>query len=1332
MQKRYIPFAAVLLAAAAANAQTPVFHEGFDAEQTKASTEMAYYEFINSLKNSTEEDSRSIDDSDPYAGEGALKFNNVSPDGEEDVAQHDQFWYRAVKFRNLPLQEGKSYRLTWRFKGSNMWNDGTTDKKSRMFVSLMQGGENADISLLDANGNEFRYEVSYFNEDNYETYTRMFYFASEQLQKDTYAKNHPDKDPLADTFFATFNVVNPGEYMLDEVDLVESPIAGVAFEFNTIRVDFGFGTNVKDLASASPLGRVLLPLDCAKVSVNGTEVAVEAVELHKDGYMYIYTEEDIDDDAEVKVSFTNPADEAQQVKYKGNLAPEGAVPDFTGEAGSYDDRSGISDNVSFDYLEPSFLKVVPEDGSFGLSEDLNEVSFTFDRKVKTADIVCMLNDDEKLVVKNAEDAAETVVFQRAGGKAFDKGLNDVLLSNVISEKGTESSKTFTASFEVGKVQVASESYDLVSGYNFNEAAANTIPEGWTVNNEGEIRESGSAQGGGPRTFEFGAGGTVNKALYLRCALDDDGVSKGGYAEMNDFVELPAGDLRVQFQGFCWKGSGLNVKGEIINEAGEVVAEQEGIWDTNVNGDASKPANCDKFNVAFNNEKAGKYKFRLTLLPTSTGWIEVMFGGVNVYKYTKTEGASTESEVTYEDKGFGGANDNCAPPAGSGWNMYYNGEIREPGADFNYNGSRIFKLGIGDLSCGYYNGVGVAWPNSYVEFGGSEESSDPRLHLEEGRYQITYYASNWKEKGANAGVDHIVYFELDNAVTGDVIVERDDKITECDMNGDRNASISAKKIQFTIKITEEDDYKIKLGCTTEQFVGNIKIEKLGSQTAYYLGLVNTAREAAEAELQNAADELYDGTTKTALAAAIEKYKDATVLHSPAEVNAAKAELEELTSKMKKRCEYAGRFSSAVDNAGTLLSEVEGTKFAKLNAYTQLSNVWAANLGVEIQTLEDDNLVEAVSTLENNVTYLNNMKADDKGVALLTKQVVALANLLGENDPFQAESETVIAAGEALTDDQELAKILKLQVTKALYERIAAGENPFELTDDDPEPEDGEDYKTLDFTSFIQNSDLYVTEKGSKTLTDHANVPGWNIEDINGKFSVEWGWVGYTCSEFNPVVNQFLLNGWNGEQDVNQTVAELPAGKYYFGVGTQDRGFQDTSDAKMQAMETKQHWTVTGNIDGEDGKEGEILSYIWWQTPGMAEKGIKPFSIANQGQWYGLTETKTDAFVVNPTDGVTGEATIGAHPISYQSSASVDNFRLYMIGKADGFDYAGAVKTLENQIKDAMTGIEEAPEGEPIDVAYYNAAGIKVATPAGVTIKIATYANGFVKVTKFIAK
>lgn len=98
---------------------------------------------------------------------------------------------------------------------------------------------------------------------------------------------------------------------------------------------------------------------------------------------------------------------------------------------------------------------------------------------------------------------------------------------------------------------------------------------------------------------------------------------------------------------------------------------------------------------------------------------------------------------------------------------------------------------------------------------------------------------------------------------------------------------------------------------------------------------------------------------------------------------------------------------------------------------------------------------------------------------------------------------------------------------------------------------------------------------------------------------------------------------------------------------------------------------------------------------------------------------------------GQITIGAHPISYQSSASVDNFRLYMMGKADGFDYAAAAKKLAEEIQTSIAD-NAAPEGEPINVNYYNAAGVKVAKPEGVTIKVETYENGYVKVSKFLAK
>ena len=328
MKKRYIPYVAVLLAASA-NAQTPVFHEGFDAEQTKQPTEAAWYEYINHITNANGTDAWTIDKSGEQAeGDGCLKIANVDPEFAEgeDMGKYDQFWQRAVKFRNLPLQEGKSYRLTWRLKGANTWFNGTEDKKSRMFVSLMQGGENADIPLLDAQGNEFRYEVSYLNPDEYEKYTRMFHFASAQLQKDTYAKQHPDKDPLADTFFATFNVINPGEYYLDEVDLVESPIAAVKYGNEAICIDFGFATNIADLANNSPIGVVIMPEGCVKLTINGEEADIETVELHKDGKMYIYPTDGVGEDAEIKVTFENPTDEACQVKYQGTLAQEGADP----------------------------------------------------------------------------------------------------------------------------------------------------------------------------------------------------------------------------------------------------------------------------------------------------------------------------------------------------------------------------------------------------------------------------------------------------------------------------------------------------------------------------------------------------------------------------------------------------------------------------------------------------------------------------------------------------------------------------------------------------------------------------------------------------------------------------------------------------------------------------------------------------------------------------------------------------------------------------------------------------------------------------------------------
>ena len=106
------------------------------------------------------------------------------------------------------------------------------------------------------------------------------------------------------------------------------------------------------------------------------------------------------------------------------------------------------------------------------------------------------------------------------------------------------------------------------------------------------------------------------------------------------------------------------------------------------------------------------------------------------------------------------------------------------------------------------------------------------------------------------------------------------------------------------------------------------------------------------------------------------------------------------------------------------------------------------------------------------------------------------------------------------------------------------------------------------------------------------------------------------------------------------------------------------------------------------------------------------------------------VVPAVDGNLASLTLGAN-MDVACFGKVDNANLYIVDKAEGFDYAAAAKALEEDIK---VGIEAAgaPEGEPVSVSYFNANGVQVATPEGVTIKIARYANGCVTVTKFIAK
>lgn len=196
--------------------ETPkvVFEEHFVSEPTDP-TAVGFYEFINF----EEGDDHEVDN-------GELSIFNS--DGTLDI---NNWKRRAIKFRNLPLGEGKTYRLEFKLKGSTRFEDGINDGDDRPFckasAQLLQGVEGHDISLLDSDGKEQRGEFENFDESNYKSYSMTFVFASEQKQKDTYALNNQGE--LAEKYYLSLSIFNPGYFYLKDVVLYEIPSASSGY-----------------------------------------------------------------------------------------------------------------------------------------------------------------------------------------------------------------------------------------------------------------------------------------------------------------------------------------------------------------------------------------------------------------------------------------------------------------------------------------------------------------------------------------------------------------------------------------------------------------------------------------------------------------------------------------------------------------------------------------------------------------------------------------------------------------------------------------------------------------------------------------------------------------------------------------------------------------------------------------------------------------------------------------------------------------------------------------------------------------------------------------------
>ena len=1290
--KNLLSLGAMLSCGLVAQAQVPVFHESFEAAQTKQPTDVGYYEEINK----EEGDDWSI------APGGAVGncfnfFNSI------DVLNPDNFWRRAVKFRNLPLEAGKSYRLSFRFKGSNVYSNGETDVKARMKVGLMQGVENADISVLGAGDKDQYRFVSYFNPDAYEKYSLMYYFADKANQDAKYDESCSGKEEYNEAnknqYFATFNVFNPGDYYLDEVELVEANIAGIIYNGDVIRVDLGYATNAKTLAGTK--GYYVLPNDCVNVTVGGSEVEVESVEARSDGYLYIFLANAVEE-GEVEVSFTNPAEGGLQ--YAEGEAIQGGVLTFT-EKAEYDEKFNAGGDISsWLYGEAQCVATSPLDGSFGL-EGISEVTFTFDKEVCSGKNdsndgpVATLSDGTVLKLKGGTpEYTKSLTFVCENG-ALAKGSYTVTLENVVTAQGTESQNAMLT-FEVGKVQVSETILTLIEGgdYKTQLEADGGIPTDWTLTLQKEGEDPQEHTGGsGARGFLY-TNSNVQSAFYLR-DWDGKAVAKRKF-------NLPAGEVEIRTFTAGWGTTG-SFKFSILDANGEEVKSE--VVSVSTQLEKNKQGDFQKNGIRVNTA-GGEYTFTAELAGGSN---ELLFGGFELYNVTVTEGDKDQSEVIANGD-FASAGNDKAPAHGTGWKIYRDdGRMRDPGANCNWGGDdwtggggpRVKTLGNKGM-----NGAAIYLANNayatYGEYlyqtdhGGTLEGNleEKTLDLKNAKYQVTYNIIAWKNEGAPWSIQLDIYNQEDG-ITGTPVYTRKDEVSvHCSSATD--ASSDAKKIQFLWNAPKAGKYILKFTAGGECCVGNVSVESTSSLAVTYATLMNKNLAPAKEELETAkGSDKYAGTTRDALEAMIAEYTNPD-FHTVAEYTDAFAKLDAMVKKSAKRRANIDKFPTNLESVVKGLEDAKGTKYEGLEQFPLVEKAYNDYKDVDYVTLDDDALQAANDVMGVNGSLISNMVKSC--VPLITKQITDLAAAIVALDEDMSGHPAVLASGNAITDDQALVKQLKTLYAAKLYKKIAGGYE-FKVFD-----EDMAEYveETIDASFLIQNPNFYNTtvipadkENAPAETTD---FPGWNIAvesgNIQSLWSKNWGQKGASVTQ--PYYDCAVCSPWGtGKYTVEQLVNNIPVANYTASIVVASDKVGDDNLPECYAV-----------VGGEQ----------------------KIFAADKDGKYSRDNNTPIEFENVVPTiDGHFGSISIGAK-MSNACFGKVDNATLKMVGKAEGFDYAAAAKVLGDEVAAGIKNAEVAPEGDPVSVVFYDLNGRQISAPNGVAIKVEKWANGYTKISKVVEK
>ena len=486
-------------------------------------------------------------------GKYYFRYTSADATGADTYSSGKVANYRRNLFvRGLNIEDESSYRLTLYMKVTPKANTAPY-----FYADIMRGYYNSEkpfsMGLVsDADNyqynNRFEFEESEFTGE-WQKLTYMTYYLNDSIA-DGYVYRHgyywyndwnwrPSDEELAaagktlragdtltcinqpDKFFVRLSFSSDStEFLLDNMSLTKSWIGGVEHHKDMIRVDFGYETNLKELAKKAEdeTGIAAIELGGQYFEVWGyrkksnawTKVDINSAEYHDDGYMYMWTKPYTDASGKVtpslfsvydsvRVSFFNPDDEALCLKYNGKLFPTALdvdwikagkkVHDFTNELST--PNPNIDKGVySLKNLPPKFISSPYENGSFGL-EPINSITVKFTRKLEFDDLgetsklgwLRVTKSGVKEIWKISESTDSTTTYVRSDADIANGDLDGDYTFEFVNIKGegTDYGKNATISLGFGDFDHNPELAAVFeSKFRENSTETQSVPVGTAV------------------------------------------------------------------------------------------------------------------------------------------------------------------------------------------------------------------------------------------------------------------------------------------------------------------------------------------------------------------------------------------------------------------------------------------------------------------------------------------------------------------------------------------------------------------------------------------------------------------------------------------------------------------------------------------------------------------------------------------------------------------------------------------------------------------------------------------------------------------------------------